>query len=116
MSKISFDLDGTYLEYPDTFDAMAVMLQASGHEVGILTARSEDLPDGHPEAKNGGYVEVGFEPDFEYYLGLKDDENTPQEKAMEKTIMIQQENIDIHYDDEYQVFPDYIKEQIIEID
>ena len=105
--KFSIDLDGTYLEYSDTFDAMAAMLQMSGHEVGILTARADD---------EEGHVEVGFDPDFEYYLGLKDDDHTPQDKAMEKTMMIQAEDIDLHFDDEFEMFPDYIKGQIIEIE
>lgn len=104
--KISIDIDGTYTEYPDTFDALAVMLQMSGHEVGILTARD----------KEENYLEVGFEPDFEYYLGLKDDEFSEPEKCMEKTVKIQEEEIDLHFDDEYELFPDYIKDQVIEIE
>lgn len=104
--KISFDLDGTYTEYPETFDDLAAMLQAAGHEVGILTARPFD--DEH-------YEELGFVPDFEYYLGLPDGKYTETEKCLEKSVKIQQEEIDMHYDDEADLFPDYMNTVIIEI-
>lgn len=105
--KISIDLDGTYLEYPDIFDSLASMLQMSGHEVGILTARPDTEED---------HVDTGFEPDFEYYLALKDEDYSEQEKCMEKTLWIQKEEIDLHFDDEYEMFPDYIKDQVIDIE
>jgi hypothetical protein len=102
--KFSFDLDGTYLEHEDAFDELAAMLQMSGHEVGILTNR-EDKPDNH--------VELGFEPDFEHYLGTPEDED-PATRAMAKAELMLQEGIDIHYDDEAAYFPDYVT--VIEID
>ena len=95
--KFSFDLDGTYLDYPEMFDGYAFILQSSGHEVGILTNR----PDG-----NG--IDYGFEPDFEIYLGNHEDDTTPQERAFSKTEAMLENGIDQHYDDEADMFPDYV--------
>ncbi len=94
--KIAFDIDGTYLEYPEVFDELALMLQDSGHEVGFLTGRdvSEE-------------IETGFEPDFKYYLGL-DKEETPDERCMAKATKMLEEGIDMTYDDEADFFPDYV--------
>ena len=60
----SFDLDGTYIGHEEVFDSLAELLQGSGHEVGILTNRPEHIELG---------FDFGFDPDFEYYLGLSDE-------------------------------------------
>ena len=99
--KISFDLDGTYFEYPETFDSLAEMLQGSGHEVGILTNRPEEDLD------------LGFEPDFTFFLGLHEDDYSVDERCMEKAQKMMEEDIEIHYDDEAEYFPSYVT--VIEI-
>jgi len=98
--KISFDVDGTYSEYQDEFDSLALMLQQSGHEVGFLTGRDEEES---PIEKD---FELGFEPNFTYYLGLDPDE-TSDSRCMAKAQKMMEEGIDCHYDDE-EPFPDYV--------
>ncbi|MDE2233375.1 MAG: hypothetical protein KGJ90_04675 [Patescibacteria group bacterium] len=94
---ISFDLDGTYLAHPEVFDQLADMLQESGHEVGILTNRHEnDRP------------EIGFDTDFEFFLGQDSDKMDVQERCMGKAETMMIEGIDLHYDDEADFFPDYV--------
>lgn len=105
--KISIDLDGTYLEYPDMFDEMAAVLQMSGHEVGILSNRNDD---------EESHVELGFEPDFEFYLSQDETEFTDYERAQGKLDKMVEEDIDIHYDDEAEFFSDDTEKIIIEIE
>jgi len=107
MMRISFDVDGTYSDYQDEFDSLALMLQQSGHEVGFLSGRSEDNPAGDE-------FELGFVPDFEYYLGL-DDDLTKQEKCLEKATKMTEEDIDLHFDDQ-EPFPNYVNVIHIEPD
>lgn len=97
--KVSIDVDGTYLEYPDAFDALAIMLQDSGLEVGILSNR--------PESEALTENDLGFEPDFEFYLGQPLEE-APQVRAMAKAEKMMQEGIDLHFDDEHEYFPEYV--------
>ena len=100
--KISFDIDGTYTEYPRIFDSLAFMLQMAGHEVGILSGRKDNEADEDHET-----VDFGFEPDFEYYLDTDPDDD-PASRSMEKSTKIQEEDIDMHYDDEAEYFPNYV--------
>lgn len=41
--KVSFDLDGTAWKHREFFAELARALQVAGHQVGILTAHSNDL-------------------------------------------------------------------------
>ncbi len=91
--KISFDLDGTYLENQILFDIMAVRIKRAGGKVGILTAR----PFSH-------HISPGFTPDFEFYLGA---EGSIPERCYEKAVKMRAEGIDFTFDDQANDFPDW---------
>jgi hypothetical protein len=54
--RIAFDLDGTAWKFPFLFSEIARGLKSRGHEIGILTAHTEDLKRG---IENVGLLE-GF--------------------------------------------------------
>ena len=98
--KIAFDIDGSYTENPEMFDSLAETLQNAGHEVGFLTGRGEDR-------KIETEIPVGFEPDFEHYLGT-DPDDPVQLRTQAKADTMREEGIDMTFDDEADWFPDYV--------
>lgn len=93
---ISFDIDGTYADHEKEFNVLAGLLKDAGHEVGILSARSES-----------DRYKVGFATDFEYYLGLSGQEFSGKFKVEQKAQTMVLRGIDIHFDDEPD-FPPYV--------
>lgn len=98
--KISYDLDGTLLAYPNELLSFAFFMQKTGHRVGILSGRNmDDLRQNViPSLK-----QAGFSPDF--YIG-RDFEPTETDWDQNiknqtwKPSMIKKYNIDIHFDDQ----------------
>lgn len=98
--KISFDLDGTFLNYPDQLGSIAIMYQKWGHTIGVLSARNPtDI----------GVMFQGFPWDF--IIGCTDNSfMTSDDKNAEwKSQQVQENNIDIHYDDLADLIDTYSK-------
>ena len=91
--KISIDLDGTLWHHMSLFRGFMGLMQAAGHEVGILT--------GHHEHSQGPDVALmiarGF-PEPSFYLG-KTDSDMNQNGAVSKSRLIVEAGIDAHFDD-----------------
>lgn len=91
--KISFDLDGTLLAHQAYFRLLMRVLQADGHQVGILTGHAHDS---EPSVRER-LAAAGFPaPDF-YYGRLPED--IPYNGAIAKSRWIRTQQIDYHYDD-----------------
>ena len=98
--KITFDLDGTLLKYPNELLSFAFFMRKAGHQVGILSGHGMwHLRDNVIPALE----KVGFKPDF--YIG-RDFEPTESnwdhdiKNQVWKPKMLEQHNIDIHFDDQ----------------
>jgi hypothetical protein len=97
--KVSIDLDGTLFAHPEFFVLVGTLLQAAGHQVGILTGHKADAEE-HDRKK---LAVLGFTPDF--YLG-RTEAYMPLNGAHFKSDMIREHNIDIHFDDLDYCHPD----------
>ena len=90
--KISLDYDGTIWQHQEFFKAFIKAMQAAGHKVGMLTAH-------RPETKDKDIalmVARGFSrPDF--YIGRPS--GTGMGIGAYKAKMIEENNIDYHFDD-----------------
>jgi len=94
--KLSLDLDGTVWKYPKWFSWLAKQHQASGWEVGILTAHSENIKDADLKLLQ---ARCGFTPDF---FICKDENTWTGEDTSDgywKARMVLENDINIHYDD-----------------
>ncbi len=87
--KISFDLDGTLLKYPELMSSMASNFKSWGHEVGILS--------GHTPENLQTFLQGGW--DFVIGCPLGAPYDSDEQKAKEwKSKMIRENKIDIHFD------------------
>lgn len=88
--KISFDLDGTFFSHPDLLGSIAVVLKKWGCEVGVLSSRNE------PEIR-------GIFKDFpwDFIHGCSDNSfmHSDEDNAKWKSEQVQEQGIDIHFDD-----------------
>jgi len=110
--KVSFDLDGTAWKHRAIFIALANALQLDGHDVGVLTAHSEELR----AADLRLWAARGFpEPDFFYnaedmrqagVVGLADMRAT-------KIAFARRAGITCHFDDFDDFHPDEIEFVVI---
>lgn len=93
--KISFDLDGVFLNNPDFMGTLAIYFKKWGHSVGVLSSRNE------PEIK----MIFGSFP-WDFIIGCPDNsfmsgdiEFNSRKNAEWKAQMIRENDIDIHFDD-----------------
>lgn len=95
--KISYDIDGTFAKYPETFLKMKEMLKASGHEVGILTGRMmKDCLNVVEKLEDWDFIitdEENYTVDGKFKLTME------EHAKLWKARMIKEHNITIHYDD-----------------
>lgn len=101
--KISIDLDGTLLEKQEFFAEFMRLFLAAGHEVGILTGHRHDREE-HDREK---LRELGF-PSPSFYFG-RTEEYMHLNGAHYKTMVIERESLDLHFDDYDYNHPDTIK-------
>lgn len=101
--KISIDLDGTLLEKREFFAEFMRLFIDAGHEVGILTGHRQDREEKDREKLR----ELGF-PSPSFYFG-RTEEYMPLNGAHYKTMVIEREGIDLHFDDYDYNHPDTIK-------
>jgi hypothetical protein len=94
---ISIDLVGTYYEYKEFFDTMAVVMQAAGHRVGIISG--ERAKDPYTGANNVDRFmrELGFKPDFFHIWG--ENETIVNGDSWKAQKMID-EGVAMHFDDD----------------
>lgn len=91
--KISIDLDGTLWNHMNLFRTLMKLMQADGHQVGILTGHQHESAEDDTKL----LVANGFPaPDF-YFGRLPED--LPFNGAISKSRWILREGIDYHYDD-----------------
>jgi len=91
--KISFDLDGTAWSHMAFFRALSTAMQATGHEVGVLTGhRAEAEAEDREKLRAAGFPELNF------YLG-RTEPYMPLNGAVFKSDMIRAHDIAIHFDD-----------------
>ena len=89
--KISLDFDGTTWQHQDFFRNFMCAMQASGHQVGMLTGHDQYMKNDDINLM----LKRGFpKPDF--YLA-RTDKSLPT--AEFKVQMIKEHNIDYHFDD-----------------
>lgn len=88
--RISIDWVGAYLPYKEFFDAMAIGLQAVGHEVGIVTGERESR---RAEIE----ASLGFKPDFMLLWG---EYETIGSGGEWKARQLNNHEILVHFDDD----------------
>lgn len=91
--KISLDLDGTALERPALFAVLSRLFISEGHEVGILTGHKTES-EAHDRKKLSA---LGF-PEMSFYFG-RTTEFMPLNGAHFKAKIINEQGIDLHFDD-----------------
>lgn len=91
--KISLDLDGTCYYKPAFFKELMRLFLSAGHEVGILTGHRQSSA----ERDIAKLVEAGF-PRPSFYFGRTEDYMSLN-GAHYKSMIIDREGIDIHFDD-----------------
>ena len=92
--KVSIDLDGTLWQHMGFFRALMQSMQSQGHRVGILTGHDDRIR----EQDVALMVARGFpRPDF--YFGKQTLADLESNGSHFKARIIQQEAIDIHFDD-----------------
>lgn len=101
--KISLDLDGTCLEQQEFFKELMRLFLEAGHGVGILTGHRQDSENRDREK----LAELGF-PSPSFYFGRTED-YMHLNGAHYKSMVIEREGIDIHFDDYDYNHPDTIK-------
>lgn len=89
--KIAFDLDDTYLKDRKLFNHLYDKFKNAGHHVGIISCRAQRGCD------------LNFEPDFEFYGNLAGPIIQPQIEY--KTRIMEENNIDILFDDMAEFYP-----------
>ena len=90
--KFSLDFDGTTWQHQEFFIAFMKAMQAAGHQVGMLTGHKENIKERDIDLM----LKRGFpKPDF--WLGRPNDASI--HGGSFKPRMIEEHNIDYHFDD-----------------
>lgn len=93
--KFSIDIDGTLLAHPKFFEVFIRAMRNMGHQVGVLSGRPDSMMSSVTEWFNEHNV---GEPDFCFMRSQEVEKATPN-GAHFKSMIIQQESIDFHFDD-----------------
>src|SRR6266404_5121075 len=101
--KISIDFDGTFWENWTFFGEMAKGLQSRGHQVGILTGHSTEI---EAEDRRLLLARCNFTPDF--FLN-RNEEALKRSVIDWKAIVIDEQHIDVHFDDDAATVQRFIK-------
>jgi len=93
--KISIDMDGTMLKWPEFFTEFVIAMQARGHQVGVLTSR--DNSDGKDRTES--LMDRGI-PKLDFYIGRNAQEQIEQiHQVPWKKNKMKELGIDFHFDD-----------------